>query len=146
MKKRFMSKPDVTDSGEGRVAYSNEYATPQIPEEQSDMAGVTLTAQNQERDAVIDKWQEDAANLAIAIPEFDFAKALQNEVFRRVLTSGGSVFEAYAEFAKMPKQPARNAILQNAQHSRRGTGDSVVNPARLSSADFKKYIDNIKGI
>ncbi len=90
------------------------------------------------------RWQEDARNLAAAVPEFDFAAALRNDTFTDALLKTGSVFEAYAAMTRPPYQRERGAIAQNALSPRRGTGESSVNPAKLSSEEFKRYIDGIK--
>lgn len=93
---------------------------------------------------LISEWQRGAAELKMIVPDFDFSSALKNEVFRKALTSGKSVFEAYSEMTRLPKNPEREELHQNARASRRGTGDAAINPAKLSSEDFKKYINNIK--
>lgn len=89
-------------------------------------------------------WEEDAAKLSAALPDFDFAAALRNDAFKDALLKTGSVFKAYAAMVRPPYQTARGDIAQNALSPRRGTGESSVNPAKLSSEDFKRYIDNIR--
>lgn len=93
---------------------------------------------------LIDKWQRDARALKEIVPEFELSEVLRDPNFTDVLRKGGSIVEAYAAISKMPKQPERDAIYQNAHMAQRGTGEATRNPAKLSSQDFKDYIDNIK--
>ncbi|MGM9937998.1 MAG: hypothetical protein ACI38A_11700 [Candidatus Ornithomonoglobus sp.] len=95
-------------------------------------------------DGIVEQWQSDAQKLAIVVPDFDFQSALRNNTFRTALTSGKNIFEAYAEMVKVPGSAGRAGITQNAQYARRGTGEATVNPSRLSSEDFKKYIESRK--
>lgn len=90
---------------------------------------------------VLALWQRDAAMLKLIVPEFDLNIAVRDENFRRALTSGGNVFEAYAAAVKPGTAAGRDEIFQNAQTHTRGTGDAVVNPAKLSPEEFKKYIE-----
>lgn len=102
------------------------------------------TAQaDDDRERRIALWQRDAYMLKIIVPDFDFEAALKDERFRAALASGKTVFEAYAGIAK-PAQSQRSEIFQNAQSESRGMGESELNPAKLSSEDFKKYIDRIR--
>lgn len=87
-------------------------------------------------------WQRDANMLKLIVPEFDLNSAVKNERFRSVLSGGGSVFEAYAEAIKPAEGTAgRDEIFQNAQNRSRGTGEAVINPAKLSPEEFRKYIE-----
>ena len=95
-------------------------------------------------DEIIDTWRSDAEKLSKLVPDFNLASALGNEIFKNALVSGKNVFEAYEEMITPPKNPPRAGIRQNGQSARRGTGESKMNPAKLSSADFKKYIEQIK--
>lgn len=94
------------------------------------------------RDKIIDAWREDAAKLQIAVPDFDFTAALRNDSFRKALSEGMNVFEAYREMIKLPMQSDRTEIVQNGRNARRGTGEAMLNPAKLSSKDFMAYIEN----
>ena len=96
-----------------------------------------------ERQRRIALWQRDAYMLKIVVPDFDFEAALKDERFTAALASGKTVFEAYALIAK-PAGAQRSEIFQNAQSESRGMGESELNPAKLSSEDFKKYIDRIR--
>lgn len=95
-------------------------------------------------DGIVRQWQSDARNLAIVVPDFDFRAALRNDTFRSALTSGRNIFEAYAEMIRVPGSAGRAGITQNAQYARRGTGEATVNPSKLSSEDFRKYIESRK--
>lgn len=93
---------------------------------------------------LINTWQRDAKALKELIPEFNLAEALREPAFTDILRRGGSILEAYAQINRLPKQPERDTIYQNAHMAQRGTGEASRNPAKLSSEDFKNYIDNIK--
>lgn len=96
------------------------------------------------REELVKQWQRDAEQLKILVPEFDLAEAVKNKAFSEALTGGATVFEAYKVMTTMPKAQPREEIFQNARSARRGTGGATINPAKLSSSEFKKYIDNIK--
>lgn len=95
-------------------------------------------------DGIVEEWQSDAQKLAVVVPDFDFQSALRNDTFRSALTSGRNIFEAYMEMVKVPGSAGRAGITQNAQYARRGTGEATLNPSKLSSEDFKKYIESRK--
>lgn len=96
-------------------------------------------------DELIREWQRDAEQLKLIVSDFSLEEAIKNETFASALKSGATVFEAYKEMVAMPKpKERREEIFQNARSARRGTGASSLNPAKLSSEEFKKYIDNIK--
>ena len=97
----------------------------------------------------------DSEQLKLIMPDFDYDKAMENQMFADMIRAGATVFEALSKCVKGPEptaieaeitpRPQREAIYQNAQSSRRGTGKTTFNPSQLSSADFKKYIDAIRG-
>lgn len=93
---------------------------------------------------VIAGWQRDAKEIRHLVPEFDLNEAIKNPEFYDALAQGKSVFEAYALINKTQEPEPRREIYQNGQRARRGTGGSVVNPAKMSREDFKKYIERIK--
>lgn len=93
---------------------------------------------------VVREWQRDAEQLKILVPDFDLAAAIKNKAFAAALSDGATVFEAYKAISLSPKQEQREEVFQNARSARRGTGGATLNPAKMSSDDFKKYIDNIK--
>lgn len=98
-----------------------------------------------EKAQLIAQWQRDAEELKHLVPDFDLDEAVKNEAFYEALAEGKTVFYAYKLASERETAPApRREIMQNAQHARRGTGGSIVNPARMSREDFKKYIDNIR--
>lgn len=115
-------------------------------EEKESYGGYGREAQNMpEKDnMLVDVWQRDASALKELIPEFELAEALREPAFTDVLRKGGSILEAYAAISRLPKQPERDTIYQNAHMAQRGTGEATRNPAKLSSQDFKDYIENIK--
>lgn len=93
---------------------------------------------------VIAQWQRDAEEIKHIVPEFDLNEAIKNSEFYEALVQGKSIFEAYALTNKKETPEPRREIYQNGQRARRGTGGSVVNPSKMSSDDFKKYIENIR--
>ncbi len=97
-----------------------------------------------EREKLIREWQRDGEEIKHLVPEFNLNEAIKNPDFAEALAEGKSVFEAYALIYKKETPQPRREIYQNGQHARRGTGGSIVNPAKLSSKDFRKYIENIK--
>lgn len=113
-----------------------------------------LEAQKQE---LINSWERDAQQLKYIEPNFDLrTELLSNPEFKQAIQNGMSVMQAYAASRKSeadekpqadepPKQPERKPISQNAQSSTASSGITSRNPANMSSADFKKYIDNIRG-
>lgn len=100
--------------------------------------------QSVSREKLVMQWQRDAQQLKILVPDFDLAEAVKNKEFCAALTSGATVFEAYKAMSEMPKEKPREEIFQNARSARRGTGGTSINPAKLSSREFKKYIENIR--
>lgn len=96
------------------------------------------------RQELIEKWKREAEELKAVMPEFDFASAVKNDTFKRALAEGKTVLAAYKEMTQLPKNPVRDELHQNARSPRRGTGEVTLNPAKLSSEDFKKYIENIR--
>ena len=117
---------------EAAVAAAASKPEPEQPERSEDS-----------REMRIALWQRDAQMLGMIVPDFDFEAALKNETFRNVLAQGGTVFDAYLAITK-PAPSKRSEIFQNAQNNTRGTGDAGLNPAKLSSEEFKKYIDSIR--
>lgn len=92
---------------------------------------------------IVALWQRDAAMLKLIVPEFDLDAAIRNATFKNSLMQGRTVFEAYAQTVR-PESKSRDEILQNGQNGTRGTGEAVMNPAKLSSEEFKKYIERIR--
>ena len=122
---------------ESRAAKEQE---PVSAEKPADEPAPSATEDDSAR--VIALWQRDANMLKLIVPEFDLVSAVKNERFRSVLAGGGSVFEAYAEAIKPSEGTAgRDEIFQNAQDRSRGTGEAVINPAKLSPEEFRKYIE-----
>lgn len=109
---------------------------------------------NDDRDNIIKKWNEEAALIKHIDPDFDFKKAISDEKFKDALLSGKSVHEAYMLLEKKDKSEDKpekkkeetkpETIEQNGRNPRKGTGSATVNPASMSDADFKKYLENIK--
>lgn len=96
------------------------------------------------REKLISGWQKEAAELKSVIPDFDFASAIRSEPFRKALLEGKPMAIAYILMTQLPKPAERDELHQNARSPRRGTGEATINPAKLSSEDFKKYINNLK--
>ena len=97
-----------------------------------------------ETENIVKQWQRDAEQLKLLVPDFSLKTAIKNPLFAEALKKGATVFEAYKETSAAPKPEKREEIFQNARSARRGTGGASVNPAKLSSDEFKKYIENIK--
>ncbi|MBQ3427381.1 MAG: hypothetical protein IJH37_09620 [Clostridia bacterium] len=140
---------DSKDDYDAAVAAELEKRGNNVPEEKAAEPAAAAPAKNEpptgsgndDSARVLALWQRDAAMLKLIVPEFDLNTAVKDETFRRVLTSGGSVFEAYAAAVRPGSAAGRDEIFQNAQTRTRGTGDAVVNPAKLSPEEFKKYIE-----
>lgn len=96
------------------------------------------------REKLIRQWQRDAEQLMLLVPEFDLEEAVKNSSFANALMQGATVFEAYLQMSRVSAAKPREEIAQNAKTARRGTGGSVINPAKLSSKDFNKYIESIR--
>ena len=102
-----------------------------------------VASQNTEQ--IVKQWQRDAEQLKLIVPDFLMESALKSKAFTDKLRRGATVFEAYKAMLDGEKpQEKRQEIFQNARSARRGTGGASLNPAKLSSDDFKKYIDNIR--
>ncbi len=110
----------------------------------ADVPAENLNSMGGEKDKLISQWQRDGEEIKHLVPEFDLAEAIKNPDFANALVEGKSVFEAYGLINKKETPKPRREIYQNGQHARRGTGGSVVNPAKMSSEDFKKYIESIR--
>lgn len=121
----------IDDAGEAPSEVKADAAAPQAQQREET-----------EPQRLIEMWQRDAQNLKLIVPEFDLGMAVKNETFKNVLASGGNVFEAFAA-ASRPNGGAagRDEIFQNAQSRSRGAGEAVVNPAKFSPEEFKKYIE-----
>lgn len=95
----------------------------------------------------VNGWMRDAEQLKLIDPSFDLRSSLSNPEFTQALRGGKSLFEAYSSLknsSAASQQPKRTPIAQNGREKRTGTGESSVNPAKMSSADFAAYIDRIK--
>ncbi len=110
----------------------------------ADVPAENLNSTGGEKAKLIAQWQRDGEEIKHLVPDFDLNEAIKVTEFAEALSQGKSVFEAYALINKKETPKPRREIYQNGQHARRGTGGSVVNPAKMSSEDFKKYIQNIR--
>lgn len=104
----------------------------------------------QERVAQIQqKWQTESEELKRIIPDFDFAKAMQNQAFYDNIINGMSVTGAYLavnrQTAQTEKPKARKPIPQNGNVKGSNAGKAEFNPAAMSDADFARYIEKIRG-
>ena len=127
-KKEFATEADRTNK-------------PQMREEDYEMND---TSNDAETENIVKQWQRDAEQLKLLVPDFSLETAIANPMFAEALKNGATVFEAYKEISGAPKPEKRDEIFQNARSARRGTGGASLNPAKLSSDEFKKYIENIK--
>lgn len=106
--------------------------------------GQASTEMSGGREKLIRQWQRDAEQLTLFVPEFNLEEAVKNSAFANALMQGATVFEAYLQMSRVSAVKPREEIAQNAKTARRGTGGSVINPAKLSSKDFNKYIESIR--
>lgn len=104
----------------------------------------------QERVAQIQqKWQNESEELKRIVPDFDFAKAMQNQTFYNNIVNGMSVTGAYLavnqQTAPIEKPKSRKPIQQNGNVKGGNAGRVESNPASMSDADFARYIERIRG-
>lgn len=95
------------------------------------------------------KWQTESEELKRIVPDFDFAKAMQNQAFYDSIINGMSVTGAYLavnrQTAQAEKPKARKPIPQNGNVKGSNAGKAEFNPAAMSDADFARYIEKIRG-
>ena len=95
------------------------------------------------------RWQRESEDLKAIVPDFDFAKAIQNKTFFDNIANGKSVSTAYLaankQNAAAAPKPQRRAIAQNGNMKGNAAGKVEANPANMSDAEFRKYIDRIQG-
>ena len=104
----------------------------------------------QERVAQIQqKWQNESEELKRIVPDFNFAKAMQNQAFYNNIVNGMSVTGAYLavnqQTAQAEKPKSRKPIQQNGNVKGGNAGRVESNPASMSDADFARYIERIRG-
>ena len=104
----------------------------------------------QERVAQIQqKWQNEREELKRIVPDFNFAKAMQNQAFYNNIVNGMSVTGAYLavnqQTAQAEKPKSRKPIQQNGNAKGGNAGRVESNPASMSDADFARYIERIRG-
>lgn len=104
----------------------------------------------QERVAQIQqKWQNESEELKRIVPDFNFAKAMQNQAFYNNIVNGMSVTGAYLavnqQTAQAEKPKSRKPIQQNGNAKGGNAGRVESNPASMSDADFARYIERIRG-
>ena len=104
----------------------------------------------------IDKLNRDAESLKAIVADFDLKEALKDKKFYNAILDGKSVLEAYNLMDKPKKDEAEpekgeekdekpeRKNVENGLLKAKGTGSGRNNPATLSDAEFKKYIDKIK--
>lgn len=105
--------------------------------------------EEQERSELFEKWDEGIKELTQIIPDFDFAKALQNKSFYIALCRGMSIAGAYLK-AKLDSEngkaaPAAKRIPENGVMRAAAGGNTRRNPADMSDKDFGEYIKSIMG-
>lgn len=95
------------------------------------------------------RWQRESEDLKAIVPDFDFAKAMQNKAFYENIVNGKSVSTAYLAANKQntaaaaPK-PQRRAIAQNGNMKNAGIGKTETNVDTMSDAEFNRYINRIQ--
>lgn len=101
-------------------------------------------AQEQAR-SIAEKWKSDAENLRTIVPDFDLAKAFENNEFKTAVLSGKSIFEAYKESNRprdMPKQKVAEEIGSGAYASVPGEGS--IDLLKLDNERFMQKLKEIK--
>ena len=119
------------------------------------------------REKIINKWVADAGNLKVIEPDFELEEALKNSKFTDALLAGDDVFAAYAKAYKGDPDPEpepegegeseekpadepekepeqRKAVPQNGDSKSRRSGERRIDPSKMSSEEFKKYISRLK--
>lgn len=74
-------------------------------------------------------------------PDFDLARLLENEEFRKVLEATGNVALAYIKAGEKKQKKPR--IAENGTIPYASTGDVRRSPSDMSDEEFKKYIEKI---
>ena len=97
-----------------------------------------------EIDAQIERWKTESEQLRSAIPDFDFEKAMENDVFKSaVLEQGMSLPAAYIFATKSStanQKPKRQEVYE-VGNSRMNNGQARgIDPMEMSDEEFKKYI------
>lgn len=93
-------------------------------------------------------WEKDIEAMKKIIPDFDFAKAMENEEFYALVMKGNSIPLAYLAVTMKEKKsaPQRKVITQNAQSASAQNGALDQSVENMSDEDFAKYIKRIKGM
>lgn len=105
-----------------------------------------LMKEQEERSSIMNRWLEDSEKIKGFNPDFDLEEALKNSEFRDNLVNRGMTVaeSAYALLNGGKKQAPERSILQNASSGTQSASPKN-DPSKLSEAEFKRYIDNIKG-
>ena len=100
--------------------------------------------QQAEIDAQIQRWEIESEQLKTVIPDFDFEKAMENDIFKSaVLEQGMSLASAYIVATKSysaTPRPKRQEVYE-VGNSRMNNGQARgVDPMEMSDEEFQKYI------
>lgn len=93
---------------------------------------------------IIKGWERDAQQIKFINPDFDLKEAIKNPEFKKILSGGGTVAQAYSQVYKSapPKATERKQVVQNGQTSKlKGSGSTQVDPSKLSTKQFMEYIN-----
>lgn len=109
-----------------------------------------LNEAQRHNDAVIQRWNEEEARLKQSVPEFNFAKAMENPQFHQMVTNGATLGEAYyaiqlGEMQKAAAAKQRTPMKQNAQMKGTKHGSGINNMMSMSDDDFDKEMKRIIG-
>lgn len=100
---------------------------------------------NQRMDDIQKKWEQEEAQMKQVIPDFDFEKAMENEVFKSaILDEKLSISTAYLKALNgAPVQKKKERVFEIASGSGRGVEMGRVDPTQMNDKDFDKYIRGI---
>jgi hypothetical protein len=96
------------------------------------------------REETINRWKAEESRLKASVPDFDFAKAMENETYRELVQNGMSLDAAYYKMMLDEKnasmQQQRRPITQNAASRGTKSGSSVNDMMNMSEDKFLKEI------
>lgn len=93
------------------------------------------------------QWDKDVKALKGIIPDFDFAKAMQNRDFHDRIMGGEAIPLAYLAVNNMAMSTPvnqRRVITQNGQSTANANGSPEMNVEGMSEEDFSKYLNKLK--
>ncbi len=97
--------------------------------------------------SIQNEWIKDSENLKKAVPDFDFAKAMENDKFRELVLGGASVSAAYITLMHTsPQEGAAKKVIREVGASSPGVRESEKQaPMSMTDAEFDRYIKSIRG-